>query len=110
MMQPISFNDGDASGHMPPKASPLLKACRVISTLLLVAATGYIVMPYDFDSMGWLGYVDDFFLFMAAFTFFNGSFQKAARRTMRRQLYMIALLFFVMAVVWVLVLNTLEAN
>ncbi len=104
-MKQISFQDSDA--HNAGKPSRLLKLYRVISVVLLVGAIAYIVMPYDFDSMGWMGYIDDFFLFMAAFTFFNGSFQKAARHTMRRQLYMIALLFFIMAVVWVLVLNML---
>ena len=82
-----------------------LKVFRALSIMLLVAAIAYIIMPYDFDTKGWLGYIDDFFIFMAAFTFFYGNFLRADRWLIRRQLHMISLLFFIMAMLWVFLLG-----
>ena len=85
-----------------------LKMLRITSVITLILAIGYVVMPYDFDKMGLLGYVDDFFVFMAAFTFFNGSMQKAERQFIRKQLYMISLVFVMMALVWLFVLMVMK--
>ena len=86
-------------------ASSTLKILRALSIALLAASVAYIIMPYDFDNMGWKGYVDDFFVFMAAFTFLNGAFQRPERLFMRRQFYVIALVFFIMGMLWVSVLD-----
>lgn len=88
-------------------ASKLLKIYRVISVVALALAIAYIAMPYDFDAKGVMGFVDDFFLFMAAFTFMHGSFQRQEMTRVRHLLYQIAAIFFVLAIVWVFVLSKL---
>ena len=81
-----------------------MKVCRVIGVVLVLAAIAYVVWRGDFDSKGVVGYVDDFMLFMAAFTFAHGSFQKPERRYIRRQLYMLSSLFALLALCWVIML------
>lgn len=81
-----------------------MKACRVIGVLLVVAAIVYIIWRGDFDHNGVIGYVDDFMLFMAAFTFAHGSFQRPERRYIRRQLYMLSSLFALLALCWIILL------
>ncbi len=43
---------------------------KTLGIVALVAALIYVVMPWDLDKCGWYGYVDDFFVFMAGYTFF----------------------------------------
>ena len=81
-----------------------MKVCRVIGVLLVLAAIGYVVWRGDFDDKGIVGYVDDFMVFMAAFTFAHGSFQKPERRYIRRQMYMLSSLFALLALCWVFLL------
>ena len=64
-----------------------MKLCRVIGVVL-----------------GIVGYVDDFMLFMAAYTFARGSFLRPERRYIRRQLYMLSSLFALLALCWVIML------
>lgn len=87
---------------MPVSAG--MKACRVIGIVLLVAAIGYLVWPGDFDHKGIVGYIDDCFLFMAAYTFTKGSFMRPERRYIRRQLYMLSSLFALLALCWIILL------
>lgn len=89
--------------------SPIkLKALRICAVVYLLLAIAYIVMPVDFDRIGWLGYIDDFFIFMSAFTFLNGAFQKAERAFIRRQFFLLAAVFFVLCPLWLLILTTLH--
>ena len=81
-----------------------MKLCRVLGCVLVLAAIGYIIWRGDFDGKGIIGYVDDFMVFMAAFTFAHGSFQKPERRYVRRQLYMLSSLFALLALCWVILL------
>ena len=81
-----------------------MKLCRVIGVVLVLAAIAYIIWRGDFDEKGLIGYVDDFMVFMAAFTFAHGSFQKPERRYIRRQLYMLSSLFALLALCWVIML------
>ena len=81
-----------------------MKVCRVIGVLLVLAAIAYVIWPGDFDETGLSGYVDDFMVFMAAFTFAHGSFQKPERRYIRRQLYMLSSLFALLALCWIFLL------
>jgi|GEM_PF-3112276 hypothetical protein len=81
-----------------------MKVCRVIGVLLLTAAVGYFVWRGDFDSKGIVGYVDDCFVFMAAYMFTRGSFQRPERRYIRRQLYMLSSLFALLALCWIIML------
>ena len=81
-----------------------MKVCRVIGVVLVLAAIAYIVWRGDFDDKGLVGYVDDFMVFMAAFTFAHGSFQRPERRYIRRQLYMLSSLFALLALCWIILL------
>ncbi len=89
-----------------------MKVCRVIGTMLLLAAIVYIVWPGDYDSKipgefnskAVVSYVDDCFVFMAAYMFLRGSFVKPERRYIRRQFYMLSSLFALLALCWVILL------
>ena len=81
-----------------------LKMCRMLGVVLVLAAIVYIVVPVDFDSKGVVGYVDDFMVFMAAFSFAHGSFQRPERRYIRRQLYMFSSLFALLGLCWIILL------
>ena len=81
-----------------------MKVCRVIGAVLLLAAIVYIVWPGDFDGKGIVGYVDDCFVFMAAYMFLRGSFIRPERRYIRRQFYMLSSLFALLALCWVILL------
>ena len=81
-----------------------MKVCRVIGVLLVAAAIGYLVWKGDFDHKGIVGYVDDAFIFMAAYTFARGSFMRPERRYIRRQMYMLSSLFTLLALCWVILL------
>ena len=81
-----------------------MKVCRVIGVILVLAAIAYVVWRGDFDNKGLVGYVDDFMVFMAAFTFAHGSFQRPERRYIRRQLYMLSSLFALLGLCWIILL------
>lgn len=85
-----------------------LKILRIVGFVYLLLAIAFVASPYDFDEVGWLGYVDDFFLFMSAFTFLNGAFQKAERAFLRRQFFMLSVMFFVLCLVWIAVLVAIK--
>ena len=81
-----------------------MKVCRVIGILLMIAAVAYIVWRGDFDHKGVVGYVDDCFVFLAAYMFTRGSFLNPQRRYIRRQMYMLSSLFALLALCWVILL------
>ncbi len=81
-----------------------MKVCRVIGIVLMLAAVGYFVWRGDFDSKGIVGYVDDCFIFMAAYMFTRGSFCRPERRYIRRQMYMLSSLFALLALCWIILL------
>lgn len=85
-----------------------MKACRVIGVVLLLAAVGYFVWRGDFDSKGIVGYVDDCFIFMAAYMFTRGSFCRPERRYIRRQFYMLSSLFALLAFCWIIMLALIK--
>lgn len=85
-----------------------MKVCRVIGVLLVAAAIGYLVWKGDFDEKGIVGYIDDCFVFMAAYTFARGSFMKPERRYIRRQMYMLSSLFALLALCWVIMLALIK--
>lgn len=82
-----------------------MKVCRVIGVVLMLAAVGYFVWRGDFDSKGIVGYVDDCFIFMAAYMFTRGSFCRPERRYIRRQMYMLSSLFALLALCWIILLS-----
>ncbi len=92
----------ERQGKMPVSAQ--LKACRVIGIALLVAAIAYLVWRGDFDHKGIVGYMDDCFIFMAAYMFTRGSFMRPERRYIRRQFYMLSSLFALLALCWIILL------
>lgn len=81
-----------------------MKVCRVVGIVLVLAAIAYVIWGGDFDDKGIVGCVDDFMVFMAAFTFAHGSFQKPERRYIRRQLYMLSSLFALLGLCWIILL------
>lgn len=81
-----------------------MKVCRVIGIVLMLAAVGYFVWHGDFDNKGIVGYVDDCFIFMAAYMFTRGSFCRPERRYIRRQMYMLSSLFALLALCWIILL------
>ena len=85
-----------------------MKICRVIGVVLLMAAVAYIIWHDDLDVEGIVGYVDDCFIVMAAYTFARGSFMKPERRYIRRQLYMFSSLFAMLALCWILLLALMK--
>ena len=89
----------------PARVSTTLKVFRVIGVVLVLGAIAYLAWPGDFDNKGiMLGRMDDYLLFMAAFLFAHGSFQRPERRFIRRQLYMLSSLCALLALCWVLML------
>ncbi len=85
-------------------ASAAIKACRVVGIVLMAAAIGYLIWRGDFDDKGIVGYVDDCFIFMAAYMFTRGSFTRPERRYIRRQLYMLSSLFAILGLCWIILL------
>jgi len=94
----------DKQTNTPQRQGASVIVWRVVSVALLLAAIAYVVWTGDFDDKGIVGRADDFLVFMAAFTFAHGSFQRPERRYIRRQLYMIALLFAILALCWIAML------
>lgn len=88
--------------------STAMKACRVIGIVLVAAAIAYLAWRGDFDNKGIVGYVDDCFVFMAAYTFARGSFTRPERRYIRRQLYMLSSLFALLALCWIILLAFIQ--
>ncbi len=90
--------------HEKEAVSMGIKVCRVIGIVLMLAAVGYLVWRGDYDGKGIVGYVDDCFIFMAAYMFTRGSFCRPERRYIRRQLYMLSSLFALLALCWIILL------
>ena len=90
------------------EVSTAMKACRVIGVVLVLAAIAYLVWRGDYDGKGIVGYVDDCFIFMAAYTFARGSFMKPERRYIRRQMYMLSSLFALLALCWIILLACMK--
>lgn len=80
---------------------------RAIGFILLVAAIAYIILPFDFDNKGVIGYIDDFLFFMAAFTLLRASFTPPKQRFVKRQFYIISTVCFIMGFLWLGALATL---
>ena len=85
-----------------------LKFTRIAAVVYLLMAIAYVAMPIDFDRVGWLGFVDDFFLFMSACTLLYGAFQKPERAFIRKQFFLLSAVFFVLCPVWLLILTAIK--
>ncbi len=53
----------------------------IFGLLTVIVAVLYVALPYDYD-VAWYGYIDDFFVFMAGYTYFMASRSKSTRATM----------------------------
>lgn len=62
--------------------------------IALIAAIAYVVIPVDYD-ISWHGYIDDFFVFMAGYSFFMGQRRKSLQG--KRLLYLLSGCFFIVA-------------
>lgn len=64
---------------------------KPLGIIALLAAIAYVAIPIGDNS--WTGYIDDFFVFMAGYTFFMGNRQKSLPN--QRMLYTISGTFFI---------------
>ena len=87
-----------------------MKICRVVGIVLVLAAICYIIWCGDFDHKGIVGYVDDCFVFMAAYMFTRGCFLRPERRYIRRQCYMFSSLFALLALCWIILLAFMQKS
>ncbi len=76
---------------------------RAAGIAAVIAAIAYTVARWDFAHSGIMGLADDFFLFMAAFTLAYAQFLNPARKHLRRQLQMIALLCAILGITWIVI-------
>lgn len=51
---------------------------KLLGIVALIAAVAYVAAPYDLDT-AWYGYIDDFFVFMAGYTYFMATRSASAR-------------------------------
>ena len=86
----------------------VMKICRVIGIVMVIAACGYFLWRGDFDNRGIVGRLDDCFIVMAAYMFARGSFTRPERRYVRRQLYMFSSVFAVLALCWIIMLAMMK--
>lgn len=71
---------------------------KIIGILVVLLAIGYIAMPYDLDRVHrFLGYTDDFFVFMSAFIYCHYCFQKPERYHIRHTLKQLSLACLLLA-------------
>ena len=54
-----------------------------LSAIFIILALAYLIMPIDYDGPV-IGFVDDFFVFMAAFCFAFAQFSRKANQIIRR--------------------------
>jgi uncharacterized membrane protein YkvA (DUF1232 family) len=54
------------------------KTKTLVGLIALFAAVAYVALPYDIDG-NWYSYIDDFFVFMAGYTFFMSTRSKSVR-------------------------------
>ena len=59
------------------------KTKTLVGLIALLAAVAYVALPYDIDG-NWYGYIDDFFVFMAGYTFFLSTRSKSVRAAQLR--------------------------
>lgn len=81
-----------------------LQKTNFIGIIALLVATAYLIMRYDMD-VAWYGYVDDFFVFIAGYSFFMGCRSKSPRA--RRLLHLIAGSFFIIGMLSLIALIVL---
>ena len=74
-----------------------------LAVLFLIISLIFLIMPIDFDGPI-VGFIDDFFLFMAAFCFAFSQFSKKATPMVKKQLYVISLTFLILAILWLAIL------
>ena len=75
-----------------------------LSAIFIILALAYLIMPIDYDGPV-IGFVDDFFVFMAAFCFAFAQFSRKANQIIRRQLYIFSISFMVLAILWIILLS-----
>ena len=83
-----------------------MKHSNITEIAVLILAIAYIVIPYDMDKSGWYGYIDDFFVFMAAYLYFFGG--RNIRPQLKRLLRIMAGCFFITAMLCLIALIILS--
>lgn len=72
-----------------------------VGIVALLAAIGYVIIPYDMDII-WYGYSDDFFTFMSGYTFYYGEKSKSRRSGLL--LTLISGCFFIVGMIALIIL------
>lgn len=84
----------------------MTKKINTTGIITLLIAIAYIIIPYDMDRIGWYGYIDDFFVFMAGYLLFFGS--RGIHPRLKRLLYLIAGCSFIIAMLSLIVMIILS--
>ena len=84
----------------------MTKKINPIGIVTLLIAIAYIIIPYDMDRIGWYGYIDDFFVFMAGYLLFFGS--RYVHPRLKRLLYLISGCSFIIAMLFLIVMIILS--
>lgn len=79
------------------------KSSKLVSILLIVLALVYIVLPLDYDGPV-IGYIDDFFLFMAAFCYFICQFTESISPDTKKLLNTLSIILCILGIVWLCIL------
>jgi len=79
------------------------KCLKWLSAIFMILSIAYIIIPLDYDNSA-LGYIDDFFIFMAAFCFAFAQYSRKVSPINRRQLYTFSITFTVLAILWILIM------
>lgn len=79
---------------------------KTLGIIALIAGIAYVAVPFDVD-VAWYGYIDDFFAFMAAYTFFMASRNRSMPTC--RLLQFIAGSFFILAMLSLIALLIIVA-
>ena len=91
------------TGKNEEKAEAVQKSSKSVSILLMVLALAYIVLPLDYDGPA-IGYIDDFFLFMAALCYFICQFSESIQPRTRKLLNIISIILCILGIIWLCIL------
>lgn len=78
-----------------------MKKHTILGLVALLTGIAYITFPYDMD-VAWYGYIDDFFVFIAGYTFFMA--MRTVVQTARRMLLLLSGVTFIMGMMSLIVL------
>lgn len=81
------------------------KVAKLSGRLALLAACAYVWRTNTNAQLTWFNFIDDFLLFMTAFMLMQATKQPPERKHIRRQFFLLALLFGFLFGLWIIVLS-----